>query len=227
MPERVNSFGSVISGAAFISLATIAINFDSPVRAEDACIEHPPQPVAEGTHPSVHYDYLACSACHAKVTEVLLWTFRYDQSKGRKCWFLSDAYGRDVTEEHVRRAKAPTQTIWSRLSSMFDNFNFGGTSANATSEARSSPADPVRKRQANAANVNKTDDGVRINVEAQTAKQVSKVSLKPGEQGLYEEFLRWREAHEAIKMPDQPEEPDLYEEFLRWSTRDPPRSVQR
>jgi hypothetical protein len=227
MSERVNSFGSVISSVAFISLATIAINFDSPVQAEGACIEHPPQPVAEGTPPSVHHDYLACSSCHTKVTEVLLWSFRYDQTKGRKCWFLSDAYGRDVTEEHLRDALAATQTIWSRLSSMFDKLNLTRTAANVTSDARSNPTDPIPKRQANAANVNKTDNSVRINAEAHGMKQVSKVSLKPDEQGLYEEFLQWREAHEVIKRPDQPEEPDLYEEFLRWSRRDPLRSVQR
>jgi hypothetical protein len=104
---------------------------------------------------------------------------------------------------------------------MFDNFNSAEAPATVpvsvtTTEVRSSPADPVRKRQANAA--------AHIHVDAPAAKQAAKVPLKPDERWLYEEFLRWREAHELTKRPDQPKEQnpkDLYDEFLRWSRPDP------
>jgi hypothetical protein len=229
MPDGVNSFGSVIPRAFFISLV-ITANFDGPARAESPCIEHPPQPAAEVTHPSVHHDYPTCSVCHATATEVLLWSFRYDHT-GRKCWFLGDTYGRDVTEQHMRGAGAATQTIWSRLSSVFDNFSVTRVPINATSDGLpGSSADPARKRQTNTANANGTDDNVRISQknggEGGTTKQVSKVSPQPGEQALYDEFLRWREAQELIKTPDQRKELGLYEEFLRWSTPDPSRSMQ-
>jgi len=229
MPDAVNSFGSVISGAIFISLA-ITVNFDGPARAESPCIEHPPQPAAETPLPSGHPDYPTCSVCRATATEVLLWSFRYDRT-GRKCWFLGDTYGRDVTEQHMRGAGAATQTIWSRLSSVFDNFSITTAPINATSDGLpSSSADPARKRQANTANANGTDDNVRISQkiggEGGTIKQVSKVSLQPGEQALYHEFLRWRDAQKFIKIQDQRKELGLYEEFLRWSTPDPSRSMR-
>jgi hypothetical protein len=251
MPERVNSFGSVISGVIFTSLV-ITINFDSSALAESPCIEHPPEPVAEVILPSVRQDYPICASCNAAAMEVLFWSVRYDRAKGRKCWFLSDAYGRDVTEEHMRGAGAPTttQTIWSKITSVFDTFSFRTASftaapTNTTTDApQNTSADLARKRQVNAVNANKADDSIRINpknsgeagatkqqdsTKQDSAKQDSKVSLQSTEQGLYEDFLRWREAQELIKTPEQREqrkELGLYEEFLRWSTPDSARSMQ-
>jgi hypothetical protein len=231
MPQRVNSFGSVISGAILILFA-MTIIFGAPARAESPCIEKPPEAAAEVTPASVHHDYAACSSCHAASTEVLLWSFRYDRAKGRKCWFLSDTSGRDVTEEHVRGTGAAAPSIWSRLASVFDNFSFARASENTTSEALpSSSAEPAHNRQANVINANRTDDSVRINKknvgEGGATKQVSKVSPQPADQGLYQDFLRWREAQELIKAPDQRKELGLYEEFLRWSTPpDQSRSMQ-
>ncbi len=104
---------------------------------------------------------------------------------------------------------------------MFDNFNNAEAPATVPVNVTSSPAEPARKqRQANAA--------ARIHADAPAAKQAAKVSLRPDERWLYEEFLRWREAHELTKRPDQPKDQNLYEEFLRWSRPDPSsRSVQR
>jgi hypothetical protein len=230
MPQRVNSFGSAISGAIFILFA-ITIIFGEPAWAESLCIEQPPA-ATEVTPASVHHGYPACSSCHATPTEVLLWSFRYDRAKGRKCWFLSDTSGRDVTEEHVRGAGAAPPSIWSRLASVFDNFSFARASENTTSEALpSSSAELAHNRQANAINANRTDESVRTSKktggEGGATKQVSKVSLQPADQRLYQDFLRWREAQELIKTPDQRKELGLYEEFLRWSTRpDPSHSMQ-
>lgn len=212
MPERVNPSGPVISAAVFVSLAMTAVNVASPVQAEGSCIEHPPQPAAESPRRSIHYDHAACHSCHAAPTEVLLWSVRYDRAKGRKCWFLVDAFGRDVTDAHVRETAAPTptqtqaQTLSSKLASLFGNFNFTGASADVTPESGAppgSPREPPRVRQGNTANASREDNGVRggqrNNSEAQAAKRVSQVLSHPDERALYEEFLRWRRYQEIIK----------------------------
>jgi hypothetical protein len=111
MPVRANSFAPTLLGAVSVSLATVTVTFDSPAWADDLCIEQPPHPIAQGLPGSLPYRYAACHSCHAgATTEVLLWSARYDRAKGRKCWILFDAYGRDVTKAHVRSAAAPTST---------------------------------------------------------------------------------------------------------------------
>src|SRR5229473_1571792 len=69
MPERANSFAPTIPGVFSILVATIAVHFCSPVRADSACLEQPSQPAAEGTR----------------------WSAHYDRAKGRKCWILVNA----------------------------------------------------------------------------------------------------------------------------------------
>jgi hypothetical protein len=213
MRGHVNSSAPMRLGAAFIALALAAVTFDSPVRADDSCIEQPPQPVAEGMsggvprNYSVPYDYAACHSCHARATEVLLWNFRYDRAKGRKCWFLVDAYGREVTEVHMRSraASAPTSTFSSKLASWFGNLNFFGKSENAAPESdapKLSPPNPPSQHHGDTANAKRTDSGVRVDQsssgEAYPAKRVSQVSIRQEERTLFEEFLRWRERERIV-----------------------------
>jgi hypothetical protein len=147
MPERVNSFVPMFPGAIFISLATVVINFNNPARADNACIEQPSQAV-----------------------EDLHWTVRYDRAKGRRCWFLLDAAGRDVTEAYVRPSAAPTPLA----------------------DLPNPPRPP-----GDIPNANKKDNGVRIsrrsNGEGQAAKRASQVSIRPEDRALFQEFLQWRE----------------------------------
>jgi hypothetical protein len=139
----------MLLGVVFVSSAAVTVTFDSPVRADDACIEQPPQPVAEATPGSVPHDYTvpytyaACHACHSRATEVLTWAVRYDR-KGRKCWFLVDSFGSDVTDAHLRSpaALAPTPTLSSTLASLFGNFNFSGTPANPAPEVSAPQISP-------------------------------------------------------------------------------------
>src|SRR5579864_54755 len=165
MSERVNSFVQTIFGPVFISLATLAVGFDSPALAGGACIEKLPPPVAEGKPGNVPHDDAICNSCYL-TTEVLLWDVRYDRAKGRTCWFLRDAYGRDVTEAHVRSttAPAPLPTLSSRLASWFGDFNFmraSGIAAPESDAAHVSAPDPSSKRQGDSSNTKKTDSSVR------------------------------------------------------------------
>jgi hypothetical protein len=211
MPPRINSF--VISGIVFVLLATIAASFDSPAWAKDDCIEHPPQPVAEDAHRSVHNDYGACNSCHAAGPEVSHWQARYDRAKGRKCWFLADAEGHDLTDAHGAETAAPrpTQTFSSTIASLFNGFSFTGKSFPEVASANAAPAgdapasssrDSARRRQGNGAEANKTDNGVRVNLksnsEGQAAKRVSQVSFSPEDRDLFVEFLRWQEINKAL-----------------------------
>jgi hypothetical protein len=209
MPERINSFDSAISGVIFVSLATIAVNFGNLARAKDACIEHPPQSVAEGTHQSVHNDFAFCNFCHTANTEVSHWDVRYDRATGRRCWFLVDAQGRDVTEAHAAETATPPQTQMQMLSStfasLFNIFSFTEPSADATPAApAATPAAPADATPANSshdsapkrppANANKTDNAVRVSLKNNSEGQAAKrVTVPPPERDLFEEFLRWRE----------------------------------
>ena len=219
MPEHVNSFASMLLGAAFVSLATVTIAFDGPARADDVCIEQPPHPVAEGMPEGVPYKYAACHSCHAMATtEVLLWNVRYDRARGRKCWLLLDSHGRDVTKAHVRSSAVPEPTTYvppatfaSKIASLFGNFNFMGTPANAVPESNAplvsppqiSPPNSPRKHEGDTANAKKTDGTVqtaqRSIGKGNEAKRVSHVTIPQGERALFEEFLQWREYEEIFK----------------------------
>jgi hypothetical protein len=199
MPERVNSLASKILGAVFISLA--AVNFDSPVRADDACIEQPPQPVAEGMHGSA--PYASCHSCHAGTAEDPHWSARYDRARGRRCWFLLDADGRDVTA-HARARAAPAPTLSSTLASVLGNFNLMGASADVTPKSNApkvSPPSPQRK-QGDTAGANKTDNRVRAaqrsSDDGHAAKQASRESNQQDHDRLFEEFLEWNERQNVI-----------------------------
>jgi hypothetical protein len=214
MPEHVNSFAPMLLGAVFVSLATVTIAFDGPARADDVCIEQPAHPVAAGMPGNVPYEYAACHSCHAMAaTEVLRWNVRYDRAKGRKCWFLLDAHGRDVTKAHVRSSAAPEPTSYvppetfsSKIASLFGNFNFRGTPANAAPESNAPPVSPPnspRKHEGDSAKEKKTDSTVqtaqRSVGKGHEAKRVSQVTMQPEERALFEEFLQWREYEEILK----------------------------
>jgi hypothetical protein len=204
MSERVKSFAQTIFGPVFVSLATLAVDFDSPALAGGACIEKLPPAAAEGKPGNVPHNDAICHSCYF-TTEVLLWDVRYDRAKGRTCWFLRDAYGRDVTEAHVRSSAtpAPTSTLSSKLASWFGSFNFMGEAARTAPESNAahvSPPDPQHQHQGDTANAKKMDGGVRTgqksNGEAPAVKRTSQASTRQDERALVEEFaefLRWRE----------------------------------
>jgi hypothetical protein len=208
MPERITSFSPTFVGGVFVSLAAIAINLNTPARA--ACVEQAPQPVTEPTHisvpshVSVPYDYAACHSCHAMGAQDLRWTFRYDRAKGRKCWFLLDAAGHDVTEAHVQPGRAAAaSTFWSKIQSWFGNLNLMKT-ANAEPEnsvPRGTPVSPLRK-QGDTVNANKKDSNSRAadrnNDEGRAAKRASQTSKREDERALFEEFMQWRERQKVI-----------------------------
>jgi hypothetical protein len=206
MPERITSFNPTFVGGVFVSLAAIAINLNSPARA--ACVEQASQPAPEPihvsvpSHVSVPYDYAACHACHAMGAQELHWTFRYDRAKGRKCWFLLDTAGHDVTEAHVAAA-ASTSTFWSKIQSWFGTLNLMKT-ANAEPEntaPRGILASPLRK-QGDTVNANKKDSNGRAadrnNDEGRAAKRTSQTSKREDERVLFEEFMQWRERQKVI-----------------------------
>jgi hypothetical protein len=138
---------------------------------------------------------------------MLNWKARYDRTRGRKCWFLADAQGHDVTDAHAAETAAPqpAPTFSSRLASLFNSFSFTGTSGNATpaSDApKSNSPDLTRKHQSNATDANKKDIGVRANLKnnKQAAKQVS---IPPESQDLYEEFLRWQAIGKTLNHQEE------------------------
>jgi hypothetical protein len=177
MPERVNSFASLLPGVIFVFAATIAVNFDSPVRAEGTCIERPSQPAPEGTR----------------------WSAHHDRAHGRRCWSLVDANGYDVTPSQTS-ASDILPSLSSHLSSLLDNLT--GASANVTPQATAPQATAPRKPQGNAANASKTDSSVRSDQksvgEAHVAKRASPGLTQPEREALFEEFLRWQENREAV-----------------------------
>jgi hypothetical protein len=221
MPERANSFPPMIPGVVFVLLAMFAVNVESPVRADSACIEQPGQ-LAAGTH----------------------WVLHYDRAKGQGCWILVDAFehetgvwGGPVTMLPTQPSAAPAPTLSSQHESLLGNFNSTGASANVKPE-RSAPQisrpNPPHKPQGNVA---KADNGVREDQKSSgkghTVKRVSSVLIDREESALFEEFLRWRELqqltgamkpeHAVIKRVSPvligPEESAQFEEFLRWRER--------
>jgi len=192
MPERVNSFAPMIPGVFSVLVATIAVHFYSPVRADSTCIEQPSQPAAEGTR----------------------WSIHYDRAKGRKCWFLVDAStnGHDAAAPQAQPSAAPTPAPVPSLSSQIASLlgNLTGASANVTPQATApqvtapqiSPASAPRKPQGNAANASKTDSSVRADQrsigEGHAVKRVSPVLTQPEREALFEEFLRWHENKESV-----------------------------
>jgi len=185
MPERVNSFARRIPGVFAVLATTIAVHFSSPVRADNACIEQPSQPAAEGTR----------------------WSLHYDRAKGRKCWILVDAStnGRAAAAAQAQPNAAPTPGPVEQLSSQIAALlgNLTGASANVTPQVnapQTSPASVPRKPQGNAANASKTDNGVRTDQrgEGHAVKRVSPALTQPERQALFQEFLRWQENQESI-----------------------------
>lgn len=190
MPERVNSFVSIIPGILFVFVATIAPHFSSPVRAESACTEQPSQPAPDGTHWSVHYD----------------------RAKGRKCWFLADAKGRDVTASQTQASAAPTPTPTDSLSSQISSLlgSLTGAAESAVQQAyapqgdapQPGPARGPRKPRGNGA---KADNGVQAEQkgvgEGRAVKHVSSSLTEPKRAELFEEFLRWREIQRTMGGP--------------------------
>jgi hypothetical protein len=95
MPERVSSFAPSLRCVFLVFVATVGVDFMSPVRAESACIEQPSQRAAEGTR----------------------WSARHDRAQGRKCWFVVDADGGDIAASQAQPNSAPMPTPVEALSS--------------------------------------------------------------------------------------------------------------
>jgi hypothetical protein len=191
MPERANSFAPTIPGVFSVLVATIAVHFCSPVRADSACLEQPSQPAAEGTR----------------------WSAHYDRAKGRKCWILVDAStnGRAAAAAQAQPNAAPTPGPVEQLSSQIAALlgNLTGASANVTPQVnapQTSPASVPRKPQGNGANANKADNSVRADQrstgEAHAAKRVSPPLTELEREALFEEFLRWQESQEMTGARD-------------------------
>jgi hypothetical protein len=191
MPERVNSFAPILPCVFLVSVATVAIDFGSPVRAESACLEQPGQRAAEGTR----------------------WSARYDGAKGRKCWFLVDANGRDVTASQAQPgpapAPAPAESLSSQIASLFGSLAAAAENATAQVSApqgdapRTAPARAPHKPRGNGANASRADNGARGEhrgaVEGRgTVKRVSPALTEPEREALFEEFLRWQEIQRTI-----------------------------
>ena len=190
MPERASSFAPTIPGVFSVLVATIAVHFCSPVRADSACLEQPSQPAVEGTR----------------------WSAHYDRAKGRKCWILVNAStnGRDAAapqaQPNAASTSAPVETLSSQIASLLGNLT--GASANVTPQASApqvGPASVPRKPQGNGANANKADNSVRADQrstgEAHAAKRVSPPLTELEREALFEEFLRWQESQQIIGTP--------------------------
>jgi hypothetical protein len=185
MPERVNSFASIILRACFIFAALIAAHCLSPAWAESACIEQHSQPAPDGAHWSVHYD----------------------RAKGRKCWFLTDAKGRDVMASQAQPSAVPTPAPVDSLSSQIVSLlgSLTGAAESALPQANASqsdapqfgPARAPRKPRGNGANAARADNSVQAEQkgagEGRAVKHVSSPLTEPEREALFEEFLRWRQ----------------------------------
>jgi hypothetical protein len=180
MPERANSFAPTIPGVLSVLVATIAVHFCSPVRADSACREQPSQPAAEG----------------------MRWSAHYDRAKGRKCWILVDAStnGRDAAASQAQPNAA--STLSEQIASLLGNLT--GASANVVPQPTAPQISPVgvpRKPQGNAASASKADSGVRADQksigEVHAVKRVSPVLTQPEREALFEEFLRWQQDQQS------------------------------
>jgi hypothetical protein len=160
------------------------------VRADNACIEQPSQPAAEGTR----------------------WSLHFDRAKGRKCWILVDAStnGHDAAAAQAQPNAAPTpgpvESLSSQIASLLGNLT--GASANVTPQVngpQTTPASGPRKPQGNAANASKADNGVRADQrsigEGNATKRVSPALTQLEREALFEEFLRWQESQQMIGTP--------------------------
>jgi len=169
----------MIPGVFSVLVATVAVHFSSAVLADSPCLEQPGQPAAEGTR----------------------WSAHYDRAKGKKCWFLVDANGYDVTplQAQLSGALAPeaVRTLSSQIASLLGNLT--GASANVTTQAPApqvSPASAPRKPQGNTANAGRTDGSVRADQrstgDGHAVKRVSPALTQVEREALFEEFLRWQ-----------------------------------
>jgi hypothetical protein len=180
MPERVNSFAPRIPGVFAVLVATIAVHFSSPARADSACLEQPSQPAAEGTR----------------------WSLHYDRAKGRKCWILVDASTNGHEAAAAQAQPNAASTLSEQIASLLGNLT--GAAANLAPQPtvpQVSPATAPRKPQGNTANASKADNGIHADQrsigEGHTAKRVSPVLTQPEREALFEEFLRWQQDQQS------------------------------
>jgi hypothetical protein len=190
MPERVNSFAEMLACVFLVFVATVAVDFVSPLRAESACIEQPSQRAAQGTH----------------------WSARYDRAKGRKCWFLVDANGRDVTASQAQPNSGPSLAPVDAFSLQIAALLGSLTAApeNAMPQVTAPQADPLQtgtgraphKPRGNGA-ASRADNGLQAAHkgagEGRSAlKRVSPSLTEAEREALFEEFLRWHEIQHTI-----------------------------
>jgi hypothetical protein len=188
MPERVTSFAPILPCVFVVLAATVAVDFVSPVRGEGACIEQPTPKAADGTH----------------------WSARYDRAKDRKCWFLVDANGRDVTPSPAPPSSAATPTPVESISSQIASL-FGSLTAAVAENAvpRSAPPGDAgqtaapHKPRGYGANAGRADNAARGEHKSagegrDAVKRVSPALTEPEREALFEEFLRWQEIQRTI-----------------------------
>jgi hypothetical protein len=191
MPERVTSFAPILPCVFLVLAATVAVDFVTPVRGEGACIEQPTPKAAEGTH----------------------WSARYDRAKDRKCWFLVDANGRDVTASPAPPSSTPTavESISSQIASLFGSLT-AAVAENAI--PRSVPSGDAgqtaapHKPRGSGANASRADNASRGEHKSageghDAVKRVSPALTESEREALFEEFLRWQEVQRTIGASGQ------------------------
>jgi hypothetical protein len=190
MPERVNSFAPILPCVFLVVVATIAVDFISPVRAEEsACIERPGQAAAPGAH----------------------WTARYDRAKGRKCWFLLDANGRDITASQTQPSastSAPAEGFSSQIASFFGSL-IPQVSAPPDDAPQTGPVPAPRKPRGGGAIASTADNAERAEQKGAgegraAAKRISPSLTGPEREALFQEFLRWQESHHTTGASSYP-----------------------
>jgi len=178
MPARADPFPRMLPGVVVVLFAMLAVDVESPVRAESACIEQPGA-LVEGTR----------------------WILDHDRAKGRECWILVDAFGHEtglwggpVTMPQAQPSAVPAPSS--------QHAPLPGTDV-ATKRSATQIAHPPHKPPGNVANANRADDGIRAdqmsNGKAHLVKPVSSVLISREESTDFEEFLRWRERRQQFE----------------------------
>jgi hypothetical protein len=172
MPRCASSFVPMISGVVCALLAAVAIDFRSPVLAASVCVGQAAQPAPQGAR----------------------WVLHMDRVRGRRCWLLVDAYGREVSGQvQPNAASAPSPS-----SPFMSLFGYMTEVPNATPQSSEPPvprpAMRFRRPQAHVARDNRSRADQTSPREPHTGRGALS---QPDRDALFEEFLRW---HESQKM---------------------------
>ena len=179
MRKHSASFAPIAATVVFA--AAIATTPHSRALAESECLETPSQQSINGAH----------------------WYYRSDRATGRKCWYLanSSTSARDAATPQGQANAAATQTLSSRLATLFG----GLTSSPAAVPPQNNATSEPRTLQSNATHAPKTERGVRADqpdappdtAEKRAGKSDLASLTQAKRNALFEEFLRWHESQHA------------------------------